>query len=140
MCFRILYLLQLGTSHGLFGGDERVVYWKCEAGQVLKENLTIPIINPAKEKALMLASQQVGGSCCQWGVLSRGGVCCQGGELSRGGACCQGLDLVVKEGCCQVVDLVVKGGGVLSMGGACCQGNGGCCRGRALLSEAVYTY
>ena len=37
-----------------------MVYWKCEAGQVLKENLTIPIINPAREKALMLASQQVG--------------------------------------------------------------------------------
>ena len=48
-----------GTGHGLFGGDERVVYWKCEAGQVLKENLTIPLNNKAREKALLLASQQV---------------------------------------------------------------------------------
>ena len=60
MSFSLLILIHYtGTGHGLFGGDERVVYWKCEAGQVLKENLTIPLNNKAREKALLLASQQV---------------------------------------------------------------------------------
>ena len=57
--FHWIVLNYTGTGHGLFGGDERVVYWKCEAGQVLKENLTIPLNNKAREKALLLASQQV---------------------------------------------------------------------------------
>jgi len=52
-----------GTGKGLFGGDERVVYWKCEAGQELQENLTVPYKNEARESALILASRQVGGVC-----------------------------------------------------------------------------
>lgn len=62
--------LLTGTGKGLFGGDDRVVYWKCEAGQELQENLTIPFNNQAREKALLLASQQVGSShfsWCTWG-------------------------------------------------------------------------
>ena len=48
-----------GTGKGLFGGDERVIYWKCEAGQMLREKLLIPITNMAKERALIVAAQQV---------------------------------------------------------------------------------
>lgn len=51
--------LCVGTGKGLFGGDDRVVYWKCEAGQTLQENLCIPHSNTARDRALMLASQQV---------------------------------------------------------------------------------
>ncbi|KAK7478911.1 hypothetical protein BaRGS_00029892 [Batillaria attramentaria] len=46
------------TGGGVFGGDENVVYWKCEAGQMLKEKLLIPVTNMAKERALILAAQQ----------------------------------------------------------------------------------
>jgi len=49
----------IGSGGGLFGGDDRVVYWKCEAGQTLEEKLVIPIANKVKEKALLLAAQQV---------------------------------------------------------------------------------
>ncbi|XP_053397416.1 cilia- and flagella-associated protein 47-like isoform X4 [Mercenaria mercenaria] len=55
---RISSAAAAGTGKGLFGGDERVVYWKCEAGQELQEYLTVPFTNQAREKALLLASQQ----------------------------------------------------------------------------------
>lgn len=48
-----------GTGRGLFGGDDRVVYWKCEAGQTLKESILVPITNKVKERALLMAAQQV---------------------------------------------------------------------------------
>lgn len=48
-----------GTGGGLFGGDDRVVYWKCESGQTLKESIHVPITNKAKERALLMAAQQV---------------------------------------------------------------------------------
>lgn len=48
-----------GTGRGLFGGDDRVVYWKCESGQTLKESIHVPITNKAKERALLMAAQQV---------------------------------------------------------------------------------
>lgn len=48
-----------GTGRGMFGGDDAIIYWKCEAGITLKEVLKIPITNAARERALMLASQQV---------------------------------------------------------------------------------
>ncbi|XP_070190234.1 cilia and flagella-associated protein 47-like isoform X3 [Littorina saxatilis] len=43
---------------GEYGGDDNVVFWKCEANQALKENLLIPVTNMAKERALILAAQQ----------------------------------------------------------------------------------
>ncbi|XP_052808119.1 cilia- and flagella-associated protein 47-like isoform X2 [Mya arenaria] len=55
---RISSAAAAGTGKGLFGGDERVVYWKCEAGQELQENLTVPYNNNPRERALMVASQQ----------------------------------------------------------------------------------
>lgn len=55
---RISSAAAAGTGKGLFGGDDRVVYWKCEAGQELQENLIIPYSNQARERALRLASQQ----------------------------------------------------------------------------------
>ena len=51
-----------GAGGGLYGGDDSVIYWKCEANQTLKEKLLIPVTNMAKERALILAAQQVGGS------------------------------------------------------------------------------
>jgi hypothetical protein len=45
-----------GTGRGLFGGDDRIVYWKCEAGQTLQENLHVPTTNKAREKALLMAA------------------------------------------------------------------------------------
>lgn len=54
-----LVLFHTGTGKGLFGGDDRVVYWKCEAGTELQEYLTVPLNNGARERALLLASQQV---------------------------------------------------------------------------------
>lgn len=52
-------MYSLGHGKGMFGGDERVVYWKCEVGQTLNESLVIPVINLTREKALLMASQQV---------------------------------------------------------------------------------
>ncbi|KAK3096977.1 hypothetical protein FSP39_005325 [Pinctada imbricata] len=55
---RISSAAAAGTGRGYFGGDERVVYWKCDAGQTLEENLLVPITNKAKERALLMAAQQ----------------------------------------------------------------------------------
>uniref|UniRef100_H2XR20 Uncharacterized protein n=2 Tax=Ciona intestinalis TaxID=7719 RepID=H2XR20_CIOIN len=43
---------------GLFGGDERIIYWKCENNSTLQEKLLVPVTNEAKEKALRLAARQ----------------------------------------------------------------------------------
>ncbi|XP_048239518.1 cilia and flagella-associated protein 47-like isoform X3 [Haliotis rufescens] len=55
---RISSAAAAGSGRGMFGGDDRVIYWKCEAGQILKENLLIPVTNMAKERTLTLAAQQ----------------------------------------------------------------------------------
>ncbi|XP_055888207.1 cilia and flagella-associated protein 47-like isoform X1 [Biomphalaria glabrata] len=55
---RISSAAAAGTGRGMFGGDDAIIYWKCEAGITLKEVLKIPITNAARERALMLASQQ----------------------------------------------------------------------------------
>lgn len=55
---RITSAAAAGTGRGLFGGDDRVVYWKCESGQTLKESIHVPITNKAKERALLMAAQQ----------------------------------------------------------------------------------
>ncbi|XP_078495986.1 cilia- and flagella-associated protein 47 isoform X1 [Ciona intestinalis] len=43
---------------GLFGGDDRIIYWKCENNSTLQEKLMVPVTNEAKEKALRLAARQ----------------------------------------------------------------------------------
>ena len=40
------------SGRGAFGGDERVVYWKCESHESFTENLYVPIVNEARENAL----------------------------------------------------------------------------------------
>ena len=39
-------------GQGVFGGDDRVVYWKCESKENFTEELVLPLENAAKEKAL----------------------------------------------------------------------------------------
>ncbi|XP_074645875.1 cilia and flagella-associated protein 47-like isoform X2 [Tubulanus polymorphus] len=55
---RISSAAAAGSGHGKFGGDDSVVYWKCEVNQMLIENLHIPIMNAKREKALLIAAQQ----------------------------------------------------------------------------------
>ncbi|KAH9504693.1 Cilia- and flagella-associated protein 47 [Bulinus truncatus] len=55
---RISSAAAAGTGRGMFGGDDSVIYWKSEVGMTLKEVLQIPITNAARERALILASQQ----------------------------------------------------------------------------------
>ncbi|XP_078698604.1 cilia- and flagella-associated protein 47-like isoform X8 [Branchiostoma floridae x Branchiostoma belcheri] len=55
---RISSAAAAGKGRGLFGGDDRVIYWKCENNSVLKENLVIPITNAARERSLVIAAQQ----------------------------------------------------------------------------------
>lgn len=40
------------SGRGAYGGDERVVYWKCEHGESFTEDLHIPVVNEAMENAL----------------------------------------------------------------------------------------
>ena len=40
------------SARGVFGGDERVVYWKCESSETFTEDLHVPLTNVAREKAL----------------------------------------------------------------------------------------
>lgn len=40
------------SGRGAFGGDERVVYWKCEHNESFTEDLYIPLVNEARENAL----------------------------------------------------------------------------------------
>ena len=46
-------------SGGGYGGDDKVVYWKCEVGQILQENLSIPMKNLSRERALIHAARNV---------------------------------------------------------------------------------
>lgn len=46
------------SGRGAYGGDERVVYWKCEHDESFTEDLCIPIVNEARENALAIAAQQ----------------------------------------------------------------------------------
>ena len=39
-------------GRGFFGGDDRVVYWKCESNESFTEDLSIPLDNAARENAL----------------------------------------------------------------------------------------
>ena len=39
-------------GRGVFGGDDRVLYWKCDNNESFTENILIPAINVAKESAL----------------------------------------------------------------------------------------
>lgn len=39
-------------GRGYFGGDDRVVYWKCENGETFTEELAVPLENTARENAL----------------------------------------------------------------------------------------
>ena len=59
----------------LTGMEENIVYWKCECGSTLKENLAIPIENVAKGKALMLAATQVNPGCVWCGIGGMNGNC-----------------------------------------------------------------
>lgn len=44
----------------MFGGDDNIIYWKCECGRELQETIRVPVNNVAKEKALIIAAEQVG--------------------------------------------------------------------------------
>ncbi|XP_075257847.1 cilia- and flagella-associated protein 47-like isoform X3 [Convolutriloba macropyga] len=46
-------------SQGLYGGDDRIVYLRCEAKKEISETLHIPITNVARENALVIAAQQL---------------------------------------------------------------------------------
>ncbi|PFX34680.1 Calponin-likey domain-containing protein 2 [Stylophora pistillata] len=46
------------TGRGAFGGDERVVYWKCDNDESFTEDLYIPLVNETRENALAIAAQQ----------------------------------------------------------------------------------
>ena len=49
----------IGGSQGLYGGDDRIVYLRCEAKKEITETLHIPITNVAREHALVVAAQQL---------------------------------------------------------------------------------
>ncbi|XP_059154686.1 cilia- and flagella-associated protein 47-like isoform X2 [Physella acuta] len=55
---RISSAAAAGNGRGMFGGDDSIIYWKCDAGVTLKETLHIPVSNISKERALIQASQQ----------------------------------------------------------------------------------
>ncbi|XP_076467202.1 cilia and flagella-associated protein 47-like [Babylonia areolata] len=55
---RISSAAAAGVGGGMYGGEESVVYWKCETNQTLREKLLIPVTNMARERALILAAQQ----------------------------------------------------------------------------------
>ncbi|CAH1800026.1 unnamed protein product [Owenia fusiformis] len=55
---RITSAYAAGHGRGMFGGNDSVIYWKCECGQSLKESLSIPVTNAARENALVVAAQQ----------------------------------------------------------------------------------
>ncbi|XP_064627283.1 cilia- and flagella-associated protein 47-like isoform X2 [Lineus longissimus] len=56
--FRISSAAAAGSGRGQYGGDDSIVYWKCEVNQTLDETINVPISNAVREKALLLASQQ----------------------------------------------------------------------------------
>ncbi|XP_013416633.1 cilia- and flagella-associated protein 47 isoform X1 [Lingula anatina] len=55
---RISSAAAAGRGRGMFGGDDDVIYWKCEANQSLTETISVPVTNAAREKALVIAGQQ----------------------------------------------------------------------------------
>lgn len=55
---RVSNITTADEGSGVFGGNENVIYWKCEANQLLHEKLVIPMTNVTKERALILAAQQ----------------------------------------------------------------------------------
>ncbi|XP_022089961.1 cilia- and flagella-associated protein 47-like isoform X2 [Acanthaster planci] len=55
---RISSAAAAGNGRGVYGGDDRVIYWRCDSNTVLREELIIPTTNAAREKALVVAAQQ----------------------------------------------------------------------------------
>ncbi|KAK3775916.1 hypothetical protein RRG08_017206 [Elysia crispata] len=55
---RISSAAAAGSGRGHYGGDDSIIYWKCESGVTLKESLLIPVTNMVKERALIIAAQQ----------------------------------------------------------------------------------
>ncbi|XP_033635373.1 cilia- and flagella-associated protein 47-like isoform X1 [Asterias rubens] len=55
---RISSAAAAGNGRGVYGGDDRIIYWRCDSNSVLHEELVIPITNAAREKALVIAAQQ----------------------------------------------------------------------------------
>lgn len=42
----------------MFGGDDNLVYWRCEVAKKLEEVIEVPVVNRYKERALLMAAQQ----------------------------------------------------------------------------------
>ena len=57
-CLTIIVVFLQGNGRGVYGGDDRIIYWRCDSNSVLHEELVIPITNAAREKALVIAAQQ----------------------------------------------------------------------------------
>ena len=55
----IFFLFCLDDKTGPFGGQEGVIYWRCEVGQTLNESIAVPMLNDAAEQALLTVAQQV---------------------------------------------------------------------------------
>ncbi|XP_077977423.1 cilia- and flagella-associated protein 47-like [Glandiceps talaboti] len=55
---RISSAAAAGSGRGVYGGDDRVIYWRCDTNNTLQEELYIPIANKARENALVIAAQQ----------------------------------------------------------------------------------
>ncbi|XP_070567350.1 cilia- and flagella-associated protein 47-like [Ptychodera flava] len=55
---RISSAAAAGSGRGIYGGDERIIYWRCETNNTLQEEIHIPIANKARENALVIAAQQ----------------------------------------------------------------------------------
>lgn len=49
---RVSSSLAAHHGRGTFGGDDRVIYWKCDNNESFTENIMIPRINMARENAL----------------------------------------------------------------------------------------
>ena len=49
---RVSSSLAAHHGRGMYGGDDRVLYWKCDNGETFKENILIAKTNLAKENAL----------------------------------------------------------------------------------------
>ncbi|XP_041462969.1 cilia- and flagella-associated protein 47-like isoform X1 [Lytechinus variegatus] len=55
---RISSAAAAGSGRGLYGGDDRIIYWRCDSNSILNEELMVPITNSARERALVIAAQQ----------------------------------------------------------------------------------
>ena len=49
---RVSSSLAAHHGRGIYGGDDRVLYWKCESGETFTENIVIARTNLTKENAL----------------------------------------------------------------------------------------